>query len=175
MTEQKSLHPEVRNLASQYKSKLDDIGDHVCATYEADRESRSEWEEMHAQWLKLYYQKDKAKNPPWEGASDESLPLLAEGCTQFSARAYKAMFPGQQIIKCVPTGQATAEDKARAERVGRHMSHQLMVKDKTYKKNKDRMLLSIPLHGHFFTKTFYNPDIKANVVKNVRATDLVVP
>ena len=175
VADQKDLHPEVRNLASQYRSKLDEIGDHVYETWRADRESRSEWEDMHAQWLKLYYQKDKAKNPPWEGASEESLPLLAEGCTQFSARAYKAMFPSQQIIRAVPIGQATAADKARAERVGRHMSYQLMVKDKTYKKNKDRMLLSLPLHGHFFTKTFYNPDIKANVVKNVRATDLVVP
>ena len=172
---QKDLHPEVRNLAFKYKDSLSDIASHVIDTWKADRESRSEWEAMHAQWLRLYYQKDKPKNPPWEGASDESLPLLAEGCTQFSARAYKAMFPGQQIIRCVPTGQATAEDKARAERVGRHMSHQLMVKDKTYKRNKDRLLLSLPLHGHFFTKTFYDPTIKRNVVRNVRATDLIVP
>ena len=177
MTEQKDLHPEVRNLAQEgkYKDKLAEIASQVVETWKADKESRSEWDDMHAQWLRLYYQKDKAKNPPWEGASDESLPLLAEGCTQFSARAYKAMFPGQQIIRCVPTGQATAEDKARAERVGRGMSHQLMVKDKTYKKNKDRLLLSLPLHGHFFTKTFYDPTIKRILVKNVRATDLIVP
>ena len=172
---QKDLHPEVRNIASQYTSKLDDIASQVWETWKSDRESRGEWETMHAQWQKLYYQKDKPLNPPWEGSSEESLPLLAEGCTQFSSRAYKAMFPSQQIIKCVPTGQATAEDKARAERVGRHMSHQLMVRDKTYKKNKDRLLLSLPLHGHFFTKTYYDPTRKMTVVKNVRAMDLVVP
>ena len=175
MDTQKTLHPEVRNIAGKYKDKLEDIASHVWDTWKADRESRSEWEEMHAQWLKLYYQKDKPLNPPWEGSSEESLPLLAEGCTQFSSRAYKAMFPSQQIIRCVPTGQATAEDKARSERVGRHMSYQLMVKDKTYKKNKDRLLTSLPLHGQFFTKVYYDPTIKMNVVKNVRGVDLVVP
>lgn len=172
---QSDLHPEVRNLAGKYKDKLTEIASHVIDTWKSDRESRSEWDEMHAQWIRLYYQKDKPKNPPWEGASEESLPLLAEGCTQFSARAYKAMFPSQQIIRAVPVGKASAVDKDRAERVGRHMSFQLMVKDKTYKKNKDRLLLSLPLHGHFFTKVFYDPDKKMNIVRNVRATDLIIP
>ncbi len=176
MAKQSDLHPEARNLALDMDDDtLSEIGNHVYETWSHDRQSRSEWEAMHAEWVSLYYQKDKPKNPPWEGSSQESLPLLAEGCTQFSARAYKAMFPGQQIIRAVPTGQATAADKARAERVGRHMSWQLMVKDRNYKRNKDRLLLSLPLHGSFFTKTYWDPIAEKIQVRNVRATDLVVP
>lgn len=173
---QSDLHPEVRNLAiGMNDDTLSEIGKKVCETWKYDRSSRSEWEAMHAEWLNLYYQKDKPKNPPWEGSSQESLPLLAEGCTQFSARAYKAMFPSQQIIRAVPTGVADSDDKSRAERVGKHMSWQLMVQDRNYRRNKDRLLLSLPLHGSFFTKTYHDPVKGRNVVANVRATDLVVP
>lgn len=101
--------------------------------------------------------------------------MLAEACNQFHARAFRAMFPSRDIIKVIPVGNIDARSKERAERVAKHMSWQLMVRDRTYKRNKDRLLLSLPLHGSFFTKTYYDPALRSNVIRNIRATDLIVP
>lgn len=175
---QEYIHPELRNLADKLdEDELGEIAAEVVKDYNSDEESRQEWLTMHAEWLEMYYQRDAAINPPWKGSSEESIPMLAEACNQFHARAVRAMFPGRKIIKAIPAGKPDEQSKARADRVGTHMSWQLMVKDRKrrYKKNKDRLLLSVPLHGSFFTKSYYCPQRKMNVVDNVRATDLVVP
>ncbi len=170
------IHPELRNIAADLDEKeLSTIGHDVVESYKYDLDSRREWDQKHGHWLNLYYQQDRPINPPWEGASEESLPLLAEACTQFHARSFKAMFPGRNIIKAIPVGKADSHSRERAKRVGAHMSWQLLAKDRRYKRNKDRLLLSLPLHGSFFTKVYYDPIKHRNVVENVRASDLVVP
>jgi len=169
------LHPETRNIAAKLDEKeLTEIGNRVYEEWRHDEESRKQWIEKHAFWLKMYYQDDKPKNPPWEGSSSESLPLLAEGCTQFAARAYKAMFPSRNFIKAIPVGKDDSHSIERAKRVGAHMAWQCTVKDKLYKRGKDRLLLGVPLHGSVFTKSYYCPARKRNIVDNVRAIDLTV-
>ena len=167
-------HPELRNLALDLdEDELGEIATTCLEEFKYDEESRQEWLTMHADWLKLYFQKDNPTNPPWEGSSEESLPLLAEACNQFHSRAFPALFPGTKIVNVRPIGRPDPASKERAERISLHMSWQLD-KDKNYKRNKDRLLLSLPLHGSFFTKTYYDPLKKKNVVQNVRAVDLVV-
>lgn len=170
------VHPELQNLADKLdEEELVEIAARCLEEYKADEDSRKSWLEQHAQWTKIYFQKDKPINPPWEGSSEESIPMLVEACNQFHARAYQAMFPSRRIIRAIPIGKSDNKAKERATRISTHMSWQLLSKDRTYKRNKDRLLSSIPLHGSFFTKTFYDPIIKRNVVRNVRAIDLVVP
>jgi chaperonin GroES len=170
------IHPELVNLAEKLEEdELGEIASQVVEDYVTDEESRQEWLSMHADWLNLYFQKDRPKSPPWEGSSSESIPVLAEACNQFHARAFQAMFPNRNIIRAIPAGKPDPASKDRAERVGHHMSWQLLTNDKTYKKNKDRLLLSIPLHGSCFTKTFRCPVRDRNITVNVRASDLVVP
>lgn len=147
----------------------------VVRDFDSDNDSRKGWLEMHAGWQRLFYQMDKPKTPPWPGASEESLPLLTEACTQFHARAYKALFPGRTVVTAVPTLKMDMDVEKRAKRVAKHMSWQLMVRDTGYKADKDRLLFGLPLHGSFFTKTYYHPVLARNVVENVRPEDLVIP
>lgn len=170
------LHPELQNLAAMLpEEELDAIGELVCKEAELDDKSRQDWLDMHAHWIRLYYQNDAPLNPPWQGSSDESIPMLAEACNQFHARAFQAFFPNRSIIQALPTGQIEKADIERAKRVGKHMSWQLMVRDKTYRKRKDALLLSVALHGSMFTKVYYDPRLKRNCVENVRAEDLILP
>ena len=130
---------------------------------------------MHGQWLRMYFQKDQPVNPPWEGSSSESLPLLSESVTQFSARAIQAMFAGRKSIKARPLGKVDSGAKKRAERIEAHMTFQLLDKMKGYKRGKRRMLTSVGLHGSHFTKVYYDPVSGSNMVDNIRATDVVIP
>src|SRR3990167_7422621 len=147
----------------------------VVRDFDSDNDSRKDWLAMHASWLRLFYQRDRAIKEAWPGASDETAPLLAEACVQFSARASKALFPGRTVVTAIPTLRMDPEVDNRAKRVGKHMSWQLMVRDRGYKADKDRLLLGLSLHGSFFTKTYFHPVLGRNVVENIRPEDLVIP
>ena len=164
------------NLADSLKKETQEkIAAKVLEDYRRDEESRQEWKEMHAHWVRLYYQNDKPKNQPWEGASSESVPMLAEACTQFHARASKALFPHRNIVQAVPTTSNDLQLIERGKRVSRHMSWQLAVRDRTYEKDKDRLLLGLPLHGSYFTKSYWSEIFQRPIVENVRPEDLCVP
>ena len=167
---------ETTNIAEQMEDdELARIANRVIEEFDQDVQDMSEWQTLHAEWLALYSQTDKPVDPPYDYASQESMPVLAEACNQFAARAYKAFFPNRNIIKAIPVGNATSEDWARGLRLSKHLSWQLLAKDRTYKRNKRRLLLSAAIHGSHFTKTFYDPVLTKNTVVNVRAEDLVVP
>ena len=167
---------EQHNLAKSLEAEeLDKISRTCFEGFERDLESRSEWEKKHATWIELYYQTDKAKIPPWSGSSEESIPLLTDAVNQFHSRSYKAFFPTRYFIDCIPVGQSNEEVRKRAERVGKHMSYQLGVLDRTYKINKAQMFMAVALHGSDFTKTYFSPTKRRTIIERVRALDLVVP
>lgn len=167
-------HPELVNLAKfMEETDLLQIGEMCFEEYKEDDKSREEWVDMQEQWVKLYHGKLKPLDPPWEHASDDHLPILAEGCTQFHARAYKAFFASLNFVSSMPVGNIRGEDQDRAERVGKYMSWQLGIKDKTYKRRKDRLLKALPLHGSYFTKTYRDNLHQRVVVENVSPLDLV--
>lgn len=137
---------------------------------------------MHEFWLRLYMQTDAAVTSDSErdwGAT-ESIPILTEACDQFQGRSYKAFFPNETFVSAVPTAHTQDPQKRkmlqdRAERLGRHLSWQLGIKNKNYKKDKNALFLAVAVHGSFFTKTYFNTYKKNTVcIDNVRPTDLVV-
>ena len=167
-------HPELVNLAKfMSQPDRDALGQRCYEEYQEDEKSRSDWLSMQEEWVKLYYGKLKPLDPPWDHASDDHLPILSEGCTQFHARAYKAFFANLNFVSSVPVGNIRSEDRDRAGRVGKYMSWQLGVKDKTYKRRKDRLLRALPLHGSYFTKTYRDNLNQKIVVENVSPLDLV--
>lgn len=172
-----TLHPMLRDIsAGMDESERNAIGQQVVEEFRSDSESCQAWRDMHAEWLEIYFMRDRTQKP-FEGASEDSLPVLAEACDQFHARASKAMFPGhgRQIIKCVPIGVDDPLSRERAKRVEKHMQWQLLDIGPAYRRGKDALLMGLPLHGSAFTKAMVDPITGARGVKNVRATDLIMP
>lgn len=164
------------NLAEKLdEDLLSKLGKDLYRKFEEDLTSRKEWEQKHAGWKRLYYQTDRPVNQPWMGSAAESVPIMAEACNGFQARAYKAMFPSRNFVSAIPIGRVNPLTTERAERVARHMSFQLAILDKNYKRDKNAMLLAISLNGSDFTKAYYDPMKRRPVVERVRAIDLVVP
>jgi chaperonin GroES len=170
------VEPENNNIAASLDDKeLREISSKVIRDFEQDLESRAEWEEKHAQWLKIYYQEDVPEMGPWSGSSEESIPVMAEAVNQFQSRSYKAFFPTRYFVDAIPVGNPSRGARERAERVGKHMSYQLSVLDRSYKKNKAEMFTAVALDGSDFTKSYYSPTKKRTIIERVRALDLVVP
>ena len=168
-------HPELVNLAKYLDEKdLLILGEQCYEEYKEDDGSRTDWLKMQEDWIRLYHGKMKPLDPPWEYASDDHLPILAEGCVQFHARAYKAFFASQSFVSATANGTIQGQDRDRADRVGKYMSWQLGTRDKTYKRRKDRLLKALPLHGSYFTKTYRDNLNRRIVVENVSPLDLIV-
>lgn len=85
------------------------------------------------------------------------------------------MVPGQlpgQAPSPVPISKP-GEKRARADRIGEHMSWQLLVQMKEWKPELDKLLMQIPIIGGAVRKTFYEPTEKRNFSLFVSLLNLV--
>lgn len=96
---------EVVNLADELdEDELLKIGEDVCNGFDADLDSRAEWDEQNTEWMKLALQIKETKTFPWPNAANIKYPLLTTAALQFSARAYPSLVPSFDIVKAKPLG-----------------------------------------------------------------------
>lgn len=175
-TKRQALNALLVNIAESLEEKERESIAQVCMEdFRSDRDSRTEWDAMHADWVAVYNQQDAPINRPWPGSSDESLGLLTEACNSFQARAYKAFFSSRMPVAAVSTNPSMPGSSERAKRVSQFLQWSLFFKDQTYKEDKAAMLLRVAVHGSDFSKTYFDPVMNRIVTRPVRAEDLYVP
>jgi chaperonin GroES len=181
---------------------LDTIGQECLREYEIDNTSRADWEDKARKAMQFAMMKTKPKVYPWPGASSTIYPLITQACLEFHSRITGAIMPGKEIVKGIvwgsdrgtpvtldgkiggpprmgPDGQTPlwlikpGEKRARAERVGEHMSWQLLDEMKEWAPQTDAFLLQLPAVGGFVRKTFRDPAVQANCSLGVSLANLV--
>jgi len=154
---------------------LDSIGADAVQGYTDDKLSRHEWETRNADAMRLALQVVSKKTTPWENASNVKFPLLTIGAIQFAARAYPSLVNGTAPVKCRALGSdPTGEKLQRAERIGRHMSYQLLEEDEDWEAETDRALMTLPIIGNTYKKSYFDPEKDHNVSEHVLVHNLVV-
>jgi chaperonin GroES len=158
------------------KQQLHMIGKSVVEGFDTDLASRKPWEKDLESWTKLALQIADTKTFPWTGAANIKYPLLATAAMQFAARAYPTLVPSNgKVVKCRvvgadPDGQKTA----RAERISTHMSYQLLEQMDGWEEDMDKLLISLPIAGTVFKKTYWDAGKQQNCSKLVLPKNLVV-
>jgi chaperonin GroES len=171
------------NLAENYDpGTLDKLGQLVLFEYNIDETSRSDWKDKAEKAMKFATQEAEEKQYPWPKASNIIFPLITQASIQFNARTYPAIVKNRNVVKGVvwgtdkgtpatvdgkPEGQpkmhqdgqpiwlsAPGEKRKRADRVGEHMSWQLLEEMKEWEPQTDSMLLQIPIMGGACRKTY---------------------
>lgn len=168
---------ELNNVASKLpENDLISIGNLVVSGYDADKDSRKHWEKDLTDWTKLTLQITEPKTFPWPGAANIKFPLLATAAMQFAARAYPTLIPSNgKVVKCKVVGQDPDGQKAeRAERISDHMSYQLLDEMEDWEEDMDRLLMSLPIAGTCFKKTYWDANKEKNCSKLVLPKYLVV-
>ena len=151
------------------------IGSQCKKDFDADITSRSEWETRTEESMKLALQVVEAKSFPWPNASNIKFPLITIAALQFHARAYPALITSDTPVKCRIMGEDTTGEKtARARRIESHMSYQVMEEDEDWEAETDKVLITQPIIGCAFKKSYFDPIKGHNVSENVLAKDLVV-
>ena len=150
------------------------FSDDLVGAFEADKESRKDWEDTYVKGLDMLGFKYEDRTQPFEGASGVVHPLLAESVTQFQAQAYKELLPPSGPVRTQIIGQITPEVQDQAERVKEYMNYQITSIMKEYDPDMDQLLFYLPLSGSAFKKIYYDPILQRAVSKFVTSEDCVV-
>lgn len=180
--------------------KLTGIGFRAVEEYNIDLESRKKWADEARVALDLALQRSNPKSHPWPGASNVILPILTEAADQFAARAYPAIIADRNVVKGMTYGpddgipkmdlmgqpminpqtgepvwaQPPGTKRQRADRIGDHMTWQLMEEQPEWEDDTDKMMHVLPIVGCAFRKTYFDPSLGRNCSVYVSALDIVV-
>lgn len=145
------------------KDSLEEIGNTVIDKYEADKDSRSEWESMFERGFELLGLKLEDTSEPFEGAATAVHPLLIESAVKFQAKASTELFPSKGPVKAQVLGDATLEKQQQANRVQNFMNYQVTTQMPEYFDEFERMLFHLPLIGSAFKKIYYDASLERPV------------
>jgi chaperonin GroES len=150
------------------------IGMEVVRGYDLDKASRCDWEKQMKTAMDLAMQIAQEKSWPWPKAANVKYPLITTAAIQFSARAYPAIVRGAEVVK----GQVIGPDpegkkKERAERIGHHMSYQVLEEIDNWDEEEDKLLLHMSIVGCAFRKTYFDNMLGRPCSDLVMARDLV--
>jgi chaperonin GroES len=163
---------ESTNIAESLdEEELTEIGSMAKRGYEADKDSRIEWEDSCESWMKLAKQFKENKTFPWPDASNVKYPLLTTAAMQFGARAYPSLVPSNgNIVKVNVVGKdADGSKLAMAERTSTYMSHQIMKEIVSWEESMDKLLMQLPIIGMVFKKTYWD------TVQNIPCSKVILP
>ena len=152
------------NLAEQIEEdELISIGEEVYEKYEADKESRAEWESMFERGFDLLGLKLEETTEPFEGAATAVHPLLIESAVKFQSRASQELFPSSGPVKAQVLGDVTVDKQRQANRVQNFMNYQMTEQMPEYFDEFERMLFHLPLIGSSFKKIYYDASLERPV------------
>ena len=190
------------NLAENYAPDvLDKLGQLVLFEFNIDENSRSDWKDKAEKAMKFATQEAEEKQYPWPHASNIIFPLITQASIQFNARTYPAIIQNRNVVKGVvwgtdkgtpatedgkPEGKpkmhpdgtpvwlsAPGEKRKRADRVGEHMSWQLLEEMKEWEMQTDSLLMQLPIIGGACRKTYRDPTEERNRSLLVSLNNLV--
>jgi chaperonin GroES len=167
--------PAMTNIAEELtEDELQQIGHRVYMHFEADLQSRQDWETRNEQALKLALQVSEKKSFPWPGASNIKFPLITIAALQYHARAYPTLINDSPVRMIVSGDDPSGQNIKLAERVQEHMCYQLFEEDESWESQMDTVLITQPIIGCAFKKSYFDPILGHNVSENVLAKDFVV-
>lgn len=164
------------NLAEDMDMRdLGTISSELTAEYDANKASRSEWEDAYSEGLELLGFNYEERTQPFRGSTGVTHPLLAEAATQFQAQAFNELLPPAGPVKTSILGTATVEKEQQAKRVKDFMNYYITNVMEEYTPEFDQMLFYLPLAGSTFKKVYYDETLGRAVSKFVPAENLIVP
>jgi len=147
----------------------------VSAMYEADKGSRSDWENMFAKGIELLGLKMEERTKPFRGATGVTHPMLTEAIIQFQAQAFKELMPAGGPVRTQIMGKETVEKYQQSSRVQDFMNYQITTVMKEYTPEFDQLLFYTGYGGSTFKKVYYDFQLGRMVSRLCLADDVYIP
>ena len=172
------MEPQVAhgdNLADYVdEAELVALAAELVGSYEADRESRADWEDAYIKGLDLLGLKFEDRTTPWDGACGVFHPMLAEAVVRFQAQTVQEVFPATGPARTNIVGSHSTERVEQSKRVEEFMNYTAINTMVEYRGETERLLFSLPLAGSAFRKVYYDPSMGRPCSMFVPAEDFVV-
>lgn len=153
---------------------LQSIGSDLCSAFDADKDSRKEWEESYTKGLDQLGLKVEERTQPWDGACGVFHPMLSEAVIKFQSQAISEIFPAKGPVRTQIVGKITEDKTKQAERVKDYLNYLLTYEMKEYRTETEKLLFHLPLAGSAFRKVYYDPSLERPCGHFVPAEDMVV-
>jgi chaperonin GroES len=164
------------NLVNKYtEEELKEIGEEVICAFEADLESRKEWEEVLETGFNNLGLKPAVVNTPFRGACGAFHPLIIENAVKFQSKASNEILPAKGPVRTQSLGKYEEQKELVATKIAKHMNWQTTTQMTEYYPDSEKNLLFVPLIGSSFKKVYYNETLKRNCSELVTADQFVVP
>ena len=163
------------NLAEQIDdNELRTIAVDLISKFNADKSSRSDWEQTYEQGLDHLGLEIEDRTTPWAGACGVFHPMLSEAVVRFQAQTIQEIMPAQGPVKTHIWGTFTIEREKQAKRVQEYLNYQLLEVMTEYRSETEKLLFSLPLAGSAFRKIYFDPSLGRPTSMFVPAEDFVV-
>jgi hypothetical protein len=150
------------------------LGSELVGLYNADKESRHDWEESYIKGLDLLGMKFENRTTPWDGACGVFHPMLSEAVVRFQSQTIMEIFPASGPAKTSIVGALTDEKVKQAQRVQDYLNYMMTVKMPEYRTETEKLLFSLPIAGSAFRKVYYDENLGRACSMFVPAEDFVV-
>ena len=147
----------------------------VSAMFEADKGSRSDWEQMYAKGLDLLGLRMEERTKPFRGAAGAAHPMLQEAIIQFQAQAFRELMPAGGPVRTQILGKETVDKFQQASRVQDFMNYQITTVMEEYTPEFDQLLYYTGYGGSTFKKVYYDVSLGRMVSKLCLADDIYIP
>ena len=163
------------NLAEVVEDKeLRTIAVDLISKFDADKRSRSDWEQTYKEGLDQLGLEIEDRTTPWAGACGVFHPMLSEAVVRFQSQTIQEIMPAKGPVKTQIWGLSTKERLKQAKRVQDYMNYQLIEVMTEYRSETEKLLFSLPLAGSAFRKIYFDPSLGRPTSMFVPAEDFVV-
>jgi len=145
------------------KEKLVRIGAEVVLGDTTDRESMSDWTDVLKEGIDLLKPDNKAKDYPWEHASNYKSPVIAEAVRDFGDKYCTQILGKPDLVAGSLEGDTNQEKEDVIDRVLNHMNYQLNTEIKFWRDEQKSLGYQLSAQGTLFKKTWYDPAAGHNV------------
>jgi hypothetical protein len=146
----------------------------LVTLFDADKDSRKEWETTYIKGLDLLGLKIEDRTQPWEGACGVFHPMLSEAIVRFQAQSIQEIFPARGPVQTKILGKVDLERVQQAQRVQEYLNYLLTERMSEYRSETEKLLFSLALSGAAFRKVYFDPSLGRPASIFVPAEDFVV-
>ena len=153
---------------------LTEISSELVGAFNADRDSRSDWEQSYIKGLDLLGLKFEDRTTPWDGACGVFHPMLSEAVVRFQAQTIQEIYPAAGPVKTNIVGQLTEDKVKQASRVKEYLNYLITQRMVEYRTETEKLLFSLPIAGSAFRKVYFDPNMDRPCAMFVPAEDFMV-
>lgn len=136
---------------------LEIISELVLDGFQADLDSRREWEDMTVEALENLGMNTDESAASYPGGCTATHPLILQNAVAFQSKASKELLPANGPAKTKIMGEKSQEKYDHALRVKKYLNYQLTDIISEYYPETEKMLFLLPVCGNGFKKKYYDP------------------